>query len=167
MVDVLATGQTDHRQGRDHTIHAATPGYVRYYSDPARHPKHKFIGVALEKEQQLPAPANAPRKRRLGMLAYQMPTRDALSETEDALPERTPTRKRPAHPIKPGMRPGYQYRIGNWEIGREAERVGTAQRTVPFQPGNRWIAWRRRNERKAEAIARRALGRGGKGGKKK
>ncbi|QIX02545.1 hypothetical protein AMS68_008062 [Peltaster fructicola] len=153
--------------GRDHTIHAAEPGYVRYYRDPLRHPKRKYIGVVFNKEQELPQPPNAPRVRRLGMLAFQKPgpVQDALSTVEEqntaiAAPQRR--RKSKIEPLKPTLRPGYQYRIANWEIGQEAERVGTAKRVVPFQPGNRWIAWRKRNEAKARVAEKRALGRGGK-----
>lgn len=51
--------------GKDHTIYAAEPGYVKYYLDPF-HPKRKFIGVAKAKEDVLPYPHFEPTVRRLG-----------------------------------------------------------------------------------------------------
>ena len=59
--------------GRDHTIYATQSGYVKYYKDPLKHPKRQFIGVVFERHQTLPQAVNAARRRRLGMLAYQMP----------------------------------------------------------------------------------------------
>jgi large subunit ribosomal protein L27 len=69
--------------GKDHTIYSLVPGYVRYYRDPLKHAKRRFIGVALEREgpkSQLPTPPNAPSRRRLGMHAA--PIKGA-SESED------------------------------------------------------------------------------------
>ena len=63
--------------GKDHTIYSQVYGYVRYYRNPAVHPKRRYIGVALEKEgpgSQLPTPHNAPTRRRLGMHAAPIPT---------------------------------------------------------------------------------------------
>ncbi|KAH3900470.1 related to 54S ribosomal protein L2, mitochondrial [Saccharomycodes ludwigii] len=51
--------------GKDHTIFATEPGYVKFYMDPF-HPERKFIGVALKKELSLPTPHFAPRVRRFG-----------------------------------------------------------------------------------------------------
>ncbi|SCV04927.1 LANO_0G14488g1_1 [Lachancea nothofagi CBS 11611] len=51
--------------GKDHTVFAMEPGFVRYYLDPF-HPKRKFIGVALGSELKLPTPHFAPRVRRFG-----------------------------------------------------------------------------------------------------
>jgi large subunit ribosomal protein L27 len=65
------------------------------------------------------------------------------------------------------LRPGYQYRQANWEIGRAAERSKAAQMVRPFVPGDRFAAWRKRNVRVAKNAERRAMGRGGKKGSKK
>jgi large subunit ribosomal protein L27 len=65
------------------------------------------------------------------------------------------------------LRPGYQYRQANWEIGRAAERSKEAQMVKPFVPGDRFAAWRKRNVRVAKNAERRAMGRGGKKGSKK
>ncbi|KAL2196612.1 ribosomal L27 protein-domain-containing protein [Corynascus similis CBS 632.67] len=55
--------------GRDHTIHAAVCGYVKYYRDPQRHPKRQYIGVAFNRDDKLPYPSSAPRRRKLGLVA--------------------------------------------------------------------------------------------------
>lgn len=52
--------------GRDHTIYATEPGYVKFYKDP-RHPKRQFVGVVLEKGMTLPRPVGEKRVRRLGL----------------------------------------------------------------------------------------------------
>jgi len=51
--------------GRDHTIFALEPGYVRFYYDPF-HPLRKYVGVALKKDLKLPTPHFEPRVRRFG-----------------------------------------------------------------------------------------------------
>ncbi|KAJ4286878.1 hypothetical protein N0V88_007892 [Collariella sp. IMI 366227] len=53
--------------GRDHTIHAACTGYVKYYRDPERHPKRQYIGVVFNREDKLPYPSSAPRRRKLNL----------------------------------------------------------------------------------------------------
>lgn len=54
---------------RNHTIHAAVSGYVKYYRDPARHPTRQYIGVTFNREDKLPYPPNAVRRRRLNLVA--------------------------------------------------------------------------------------------------
>lgn len=56
-------------KGRDHTIHAAVEGYVKYYRDPQLHPTRQYIGVAFNRDDVLPYPKDAPRRRKLGMVA--------------------------------------------------------------------------------------------------
>ena len=55
--------------GRDHTIHSAIHGYVKYYRDPAKHPDRQFIGVTHEREETLPYPVHGVRRRKLNMIA--------------------------------------------------------------------------------------------------
>lgn len=178
--------------GRDHTIHAAAPGYVRYYRDPARHPDRKFIGIVFEKTQSLPQPHNAVRRRKLGMLAYQIPevyaeqvAGDLATGPETGLPgnagvgapqpstiREVPKEDRGVKVLrnrKTGkvettltLRPGYQYRQANWEIGRAAERSKAAMSVRPFKPGDRFKAWRKRTARIARNAEARQLRRGGK-----
>ena len=56
--------------GKDHTLFALQPGFVRYYLDPF-HPKRKFIGIALKKEDKLPYPHFEPSPRRLGKVVLE------------------------------------------------------------------------------------------------
>ncbi|KAK6436631.1 54S ribosomal protein L2 mitochondrial [Oleoguttula sp. CCFEE 5521] len=185
--------------GRDHTIHAAQPGYVRYYRDPDRHPKRKYIGIVFEKEQQLPAPINAVRRRKLGMLAYQIPATSVEEDAGNLTTTYTPSNAEKRSPRSPPssttitrgspnrlqgaaviqdalsgtaterkatLRPGYQYRQANWEIGRAAERSKAAMAVRTFTPGDRFAAWRKSAMRIAKNAERRQMGRGGKKGAK-
>ncbi|KAI5241245.1 ribosomal protein L27 [Aureobasidium subglaciale] len=171
--------------GRDHTIYATQPGYVKYYKDPLKHPKRQYIGVVFERNQVLPQPPHAVRRRRLGMLAHQMensspsaveftgdfsPSNEAAIPGEANISTSTPPAaskeqkakvvvkdKRTGEVVRatPTLRPGYQYRAANWEIGRAAERAGV--KVTPFKPGNRFLAWRKSNVRKAKNAERRGL----------
>ncbi len=62
--------------GRDHTIHAAVAGFVQYYRDPAKHPTRQYIGVTFNRDDTLPYPPHAVRRRKLGMITVprRMPT---------------------------------------------------------------------------------------------
>lgn len=51
--------------GKDHTLFALEPGFVRYYLDPF-HPRKKFVGVSLREDIKLPRPHFDPRVRRFG-----------------------------------------------------------------------------------------------------
>lgn len=68
-------------KGRDHTIHAAVEGYVKYYRDPKLHPTRQYIGVAFNRDDTLPYPKDAPRRRKLGMVA----TTRKVHEKRDAI----------------------------------------------------------------------------------
>lgn len=70
--------------GRDHTIHAAIAGYVKYYRDPQRHPKRQYIGIVYNKEDKLPYPVGAPRKRRPGLVAVSRKVEEKVEETMSA-----------------------------------------------------------------------------------
>lgn len=67
--------------GRDHTIHAAVCGYVKYYRDPQRHPTRQYIGVAFNKEDKLPYPPTSPRRRKLGLVAVPRKVEQPAEET--------------------------------------------------------------------------------------
>lgn len=160
--------------GRDHTIFAKEAGYVQFYRDPHRHPRRRYIGVALERTWKLPTPPNAVRRRRLGMLAVERKDIDleALSERRNAdittsipanpEPPMTDKEKRTARrreksgliPVKDlVMKRGYQWRMTNPEIGRIAERAGV-QKPV-FRKGDRFLALRiRRKNAKKAAVQR-------------
>jgi large subunit ribosomal protein L27 len=74
--------------GRDHCIFAMETGYVRYYRDPLKHPDRQYIGVALNKNDTLPYPRNATRKRRLGMVAV---VKETAPDAQAAVAEQIPT----------------------------------------------------------------------------
>ncbi|KAK3291763.1 ribosomal L27 protein-domain-containing protein [Chaetomium fimeti] len=67
--------------GRDHTIHAAVAGYVKYYRDPARHPKRQYIGVTFNREDKLPYPVSSPRRRKLNLVAVPRQVEKVVEET--------------------------------------------------------------------------------------
>lgn len=75
--------------GRDHTLYAREPGYVRYYRDPF-HARRRFIGIALDKEHRLPTPHFAPRRRRLGYVPID---NEEVSEMEHAYLTRQETQR--------------------------------------------------------------------------
>ncbi|KKA27740.1 hypothetical protein TD95_001275 [Thielaviopsis punctulata] len=107
--------------GRDHTIHAAVSGYVKYYRDPARHPDRKYIGVVFNKEDTLPYPVHAERKRRLGL----QPVKQTVVEEAPAMSASgIPTSVTRVHPHKPQqsqvltLQDDYTYRESAWAIGR-------------------------------------------------
>ncbi|KAF8425602.1 ribosomal L27 protein-domain-containing protein [Tirmania nivea] len=125
--------------GRDHTIFAACPGYVRYYRDPAQ-PKRKFIGIALTPLQKLPTPPNAATRRRLGreeVPLVEITKRNSIDDKEREV-------------LKSGV---YYYRPANWKLGLLGEELKR-----PYDPKNTWARWQKRARRVAFAKARRAMG---------
>ncbi|KIW68699.1 ribosomal protein L27 [Phialophora macrospora] len=149
--------------GKDHTIFALEYGYVRYYRDPLKHPKRRFIGVALAKEgpgSQLPTPRNAPSRRRLGMYATSLrPPPEAQKSVDESFLEahlaasssRSPDQVLPRSgravpaPV-PAPPPSFNrqgtFREANASIGRAAERKGVKVRD--YDRSDRWLAWRKR-----------------------
>lgn len=168
--------------GRDHTIYATEHGYVKYYKDPERHPKRQYIGVVFERDQVLPLPRNAMRRRRLGMTTSRIEKEEmhtsalmpALGGAEAAV-EEPETQVKPATVMRTSpmsvaigqvkgkggrvltLRPGYMYRESNWEIGRAAERAKI--KVKEFTPRDRWAAWKNRIERKRKTAEKRSLSR--------
>ncbi|KAI1199200.1 ribosomal L27 protein-domain-containing protein [Nemania serpens] len=138
--------------GRDHTIFALASGYVRYYRDPKKHPKRQYIGVVFNKEDKLPYPVNARRKRKLNMVAAPVVPLQAEPELSPSGIPNTVVRKgigRKPHPrderhIKLAPDSSYAYREENW-------RLGTLVRTEKRKMGSRRQAMRRRR-RKTKAI---------------
>ncbi|ERF73177.1 hypothetical protein EPUS_03018 [Endocarpon pusillum Z07020] len=172
--------------GKDHTIYATVAGYVRYYQDPLRHPKRRFIGVALERDgpgSVLPTPPNAATRRRLGMYVAPIshpPGADAALWLESHLSVNSKTATSTNQPSGIGgmglsvppppvsARPKYaQNWESNWSIGRTAERKGITVRE--FDPKDRWLAWRKRSQKKKRKAKLRSVraSRKGKGNKKK
>ncbi|CAI6308316.1 unnamed protein product [Periconia digitata] len=153
--------------GRDHCIFATETGYVRYYRDPLKHPDRQYIGVALNKEDTLPYPRNAPRKRRLNLVAV---PRNVALDTEAAVsglpadlagPEgirRVQQDKKSSTNLT--LRTKYAYARTNWEIGRAAERANV--RVKKFVPGDRWTAWKKSRARIQKNEEQRKLRNAGK-----
>jgi len=100
--------------GRDHTLFALQPGYVRYYRDPNQ-PKRKFIGVALNTTQILPHP---PHMRRVRLL-----DRHPVKVTEEKLDQMK--KNKPvddAAGVGWEMKEGtYLYRPTGWRIGKHID----------------------------------------------
>lgn len=153
--------------GRDHTIYATEHGYVKYYKDPEKNPKRQYIGVVFERDQVLPLPRNAMRRRKLNMVATKMEEAPVVLEASSVLERHAPDgplfkkKKSKERKGEEGrnltLRPGYMYRESNWEIGRAAERAQVKVRE--FKPRDRWTAWRKRGIRDAKIQEKRSLGR--------
>ncbi|KAF2646867.1 hypothetical protein P280DRAFT_387493 [Massarina eburnea CBS 473.64] len=160
--------------GRDHCVFATESGYVRYYRDPLKHPKRQYIGVALDKDDALPYPRNAARKRRLNMIAVKIDTNSKGFEGQpvvtdlqvgDGTGSETSIRATPRGNPKDEPRglvigKGYAYRMANWDIGRAAERANV--QVKEFTPGNRWAAWRKSQARIAANVEKKKLRNAGK-----
>jgi len=125
--------------GRDHTIFAMAPGFVRYYNDPIQ-PKRKFIGIALTDNQKLPKPPNAARVRRLGRVEV------PLEEEPERVPFGTPISKSDME-AKDGF---YVYRPPNWKIGRTMPKVDV-KRNNPF------ARWQKKGKRAANYKRRKGI----------
>lgn len=155
--------------GRDHTIYATEPGYVKYYKDPLLNPKRQYIGVALKRDQTLPIPRNAPRPRRLGLIAQKMEVAPVAEEEvqhlveegerlDGAVVKKGKKERRGTEGMVLTMGPGYMYREANWQIGRAAERAKV--NVKEFVPRDRWTAWRKSTIRKGKNAEKKGLGRG-------
>ena len=161
--------------GRDHTIHAAIKGYVRYYRDPLRHPKRRYIGVALEREgplSMLPTPRNAPTRRRLGMYASPMKPATEPVAMQQSDPESGPLAPPPSsattdptttdasttefnpfktHQNSPELDATIDkfrsgiFRMSNYEIGL-TQRPTNRPPIRPYLKKDRWYAWRKRTK---------------------
>jgi large subunit ribosomal protein L27 len=162
--------------GRDHTIFAREKGFVVFYKDPERHATRKFIGVVFERGQRLPVPRGAARRRRLGMVAAERDmgtlavvpddgdevVQEVMEGNDNTLIETEPT-KPPTEPLqtilpqKPALqvKSGYMYRETNWQIGRAAEKAKVKVRA--YEPGDRFMAWRKANARKADDVKKNLL----------
>lgn len=114
--------------GRDFTIHSIATGYVKYYRDPAKHPDRKYIGVTFRKEDKLPYPAHAERKRRLNMTATLIrdpaPKPDLSASGIPNVVRRTNPQRPNAAPQVLSLHKDYTYREENWRIGRLVKTTG-------------------------------------------
>jgi hypothetical protein len=150
--------------GRDHTIFATQKGYVRYYRDPALHPKRSYIGVAIAKDHALPTPLNAARRRRLDMYAAPRPAETPEERGEPFAPGLDDVFGIARDGSKLKMNRDYSFVQANRLIGRAAEMAGVTVR--PFKNNDRWLAWRKRAARAKRLEGTRALKVSAKGGRK-
>ena len=134
--------------GRDHTIHSTATGYVKYYRDPAKHPGRKYIGVVFNKQDTLPYPQHAERKRQLNMTAH---TTSPRAENPELSPSGIPfqvTRVEKGEPDRLlKLRADYSYREDNWRIGRLVKTTGLKMKK--FRTRKQWFRhrrWRRERE---------------------
>jgi ribosomal protein L27 len=145
--------------GRDHTIFAKEAGYVKYYLDPERHPKRKYIGVSFERDGTLPTPRHLPTKRRLNMIAVPRQVENLeffdKSDVTISTDSGVETRSLISTNTELSLRPGYIYREANWQIGRAAEKEGI--KAPKFNRQNRWLAWRKRTARAERAAQMKSL----------
>ncbi|KAI0141611.1 ribosomal L27 protein-domain-containing protein [Xylariaceae sp. FL1272] len=138
--------------GRDHTIFAMTSGYVKYYRDPKKHPKRQYIGVVFDKEDTLPYPANAMRKRKLNMVAVPITPPEPQPElSASGIPNQVVRQGLGRKPnprderiLKLRQDSSYAYQEENWKLG-------TLVRTEKRKMGSRRVAMKHRR-RKAKAI---------------
>jgi large subunit ribosomal protein L27 len=159
--------------GRDHTIFAKEKGFVRYYRDPLKHPKRRYIGVVFSKEEQLPVSPYAPRRRRLGMLAITRPNVTAEEEVTRSLANLGLYDHKIAPVVgvnKAGrsltMRNDGSFRERGWEIGKAMETTKNVVR--PFRHDDRWTAWHKRQAGyKVKMESKRIAKASRKGGKQK
>ncbi|KAI1391632.1 ribosomal L27 protein-domain-containing protein [Hypoxylon trugodes] len=138
--------------GRDHTIFALATGYVKYYRDPAKHPKRQYIGVVFNKEDTLPYPQHAMRKRRLNMTASPiLPPAPEPELSSSGIPNQI---VRQGYGRKPHPRDERIIRLrqdGSYAYAEESWRLGTLVRTAKRKTGSRRTAMKHRR-RKAKAI---------------
>merc|ERR1712000_95286 len=135
--------------GRDHTIHSMATGYVKYYRDPHRHPDRKYIGVTFNKDDVLPYPVHAERRRKFGMTAHQIrkPKKDAQLSASGIPTQVTRIVKgEPDRLLR--LRKDYSYREDNWRIGRLVKTTGLrTKRWRTRKQAYRYNAWRRTQEK--------------------
>lgn len=68
--------------GRDHTLYAMVPGYVRFYKVPGSRKDRKYVGVVLNKGEKLPRDdSTLGRSRFFGMVDLVAFKKEAAAET--------------------------------------------------------------------------------------
>jgi hypothetical protein len=139
-------------------------GYVKYYRDPSLHPDRKYIGVVFDKNDTLPYPVHAQRKRKLNMTAF--PIKEVAAQPEIS-PSGIPFQVNRVEAGEPDrllkLRKDYSYREDNWAIGKLAKTTGL--KTKRFRTRKQWFRHRRwRRERELEGQRKAAQKRAESGG---
>jgi large subunit ribosomal protein L27 len=71
--------------GRDHTLYATVPGYVRFYKEKWMRGERKFVGIVLNRGEKLPRDEQAlGRSRFFGLVNLNRPCTDTSSLTSHA-----------------------------------------------------------------------------------
>ena len=71
--------------GRDHTLFATVPGYVRFYKQKWMRGERKFVGIVLNRGEKLPRDEQAlGRSRFFGLVNLNSSVMDAPSSTPHA-----------------------------------------------------------------------------------
>lgn len=70
--------------GRDHTLYAMVPGYVRFYREPRMRKDRKFVGVVLNRGEKLPRDESTLGRSRYFGLANLKELSDSESSLQDA-----------------------------------------------------------------------------------
>ncbi|KAI9057921.1 ribosomal protein L27 [Trametes sanguinea] len=69
------------KMGRDHTLYAMVPGYVRFYKVPGSRKDRKFVGIVLNKGEKLPRDEkNLGRSRFFGLVDLNQFNKEAATE---------------------------------------------------------------------------------------
>jgi large subunit ribosomal protein L27 len=162
--------------GRDHTIHSAIHGYVKYYRDPAKHPDRQYIGVTYNREDKLPYPPHAMRKRRLSMYAVEMKPRQQVSKVaESGIPNkviridppavelrRTGTEKPPRTRHERTrifrLQDNYSYAESNAALGKLMPRISFAKYREKMRGRQIRAGMKKKTQRKQKARAAEAKG---------
>ncbi|KAI8072688.1 ribosomal L27 protein-domain-containing protein [Gongronella butleri] len=53
--------------GKDHTLFALEPGFVKFYKDP-EHPKRRYVGIVFDRDASLPIAPGQPKPRRFDLV---------------------------------------------------------------------------------------------------
>jgi len=71
--------------GRDHTLFATVPGYVRFYKEKWMRGERKFVGIVLNRGEKLPREEQTlGRSRFFGLVNLNASTTDTLPSTSHA-----------------------------------------------------------------------------------
>lgn len=67
--------------GRDHTLYATVPGYVRFYKVPGARKDRKYVGIVTNKGEKLPRDEqNLGRSRFFGLVDLNAFKKEAAAE---------------------------------------------------------------------------------------
>ncbi|PIL24230.1 hypothetical protein GSI_13983 [Ganoderma sinense ZZ0214-1] len=75
------------KMGRDHTLYATVPGFVRFYKEPGTRKDRKYVGIVLERGEKLPRDeTNRGRSRFFGLVDLTAFNKEPSATQETAAP---------------------------------------------------------------------------------